>query len=415
MNRHQHDTEHRADLPRAESVAVAETEAAMLLDLGPLPAFARLDDPSAAAALGARITWLAGRLGLQVERDGARLAIEVVRRAGLERHTTCEALPLALLALTLDRLDQPKTDLRRKIQREAHRQGLALSTSDVSYHLRAKALDAWREGRQLTRTPDGVLDLDVDSWILAAGRDMVAELTAARSDGEAEVLAELLPRFGAFLGARWRNADHELRQEMLQEGALRLLRTERSRDLEGETENPDGYRFQILVNRARSEFDRDRRRHRNDTEVVKGYQRDDDRLIHVDHVADYTEDPVDILRAAAVEGGPIDELLVERPRNIHGPRLLGHLRDALDACLVEETRRVAEMERSGAFADDRTKDGSAALNRIVWAAANLRDPAEYPSDDVNTEHRAMKRVRRFVEEFVLPSIGAAGPSVVTAA
>lgn len=409
MNQHQHNAEHRAGAPTAEPAAVAEIEAAMLQEFGPFAAKGRMDDPSAAEALGARITWLADRLGLPIERFGALLAMNVVRRAEVGHHTTCDAARLALLALTLDRVDQPNGECCRRIQREARQQGLALSVSDVSYHLRSKALAAWREGCQLALVPDGLVDLDIDGWILAAGRAMVAEKAAARTDGEADVLADLLPRFGAFLGSRWTNADHELRQEMLQEGAIRLLRTERSRNLEEEVDNPDGYRFQILVNRARSEFDRDRRR-RDRTEVINDDNRGDARLSHVEDLPDYTQNPVDMLRAASAAGGPIEQLLALRPRNVHGPTLLGHLRDALDACLVEETRLVVEMECNGAFGSDRTKDGSAALNRVVWAAANLRDPAEYPSDDVNTEHRPMKRVRRFVEEFVLPSLRDAGSS-----
>jgi hypothetical protein len=84
--------------------------------------------------------------------------------------------------------------------------------------------------------------------------------------------------------------------------------------------------------------------------------------------------------------------------------LFAHLRSALGFGLEAEARLVAALERDGAFGDDRTKDGSAALNRIVWAAASLRDPEAYPRDDVNTANRPMKRARRFVENFVLPSV-----------
>lgn len=407
MNQHRHNPEHRASAWTAEPTALAEIESAMLQEFGPFSTTGRIDDPSAAEALGARIAWLADRLGLPIERDGALLAMNVVHRAEIARHTTCDAARLALLALTLDRLDQPNGECHRRIQREARREGLVLSASDVAYHLRSKALAAWQEGSQLTSPLDGFVDLDIDGWILSAGRAMVAEKVAVRTDGEADVLADLLPRFGAFLGSRWTNADHDLRQEMLQEGAIRLLRTERSRNLEEEADNPDGYRFQVLVNRARSEFDRDRRR-RDRTAVINDDSHGDVRLSQVDDLPDFTENPVDLLRAAAAAGGPIEQLLALRPRSVHGPTLLGHLRDALDAGLVEETRLVVEMECNGAFGSDRTKDGSAALNRVVWAAAHRRDPAEYPSDDVNTEHRPMKRVRRFVEEFVLPCLGGAG-------
>jgi len=406
MNQHRHNRERRASGWAAEPTALADFESAMVQEFGPFPANGRIDDPSAAEALGARIAWLADRLGLPIERDGTLLAMNVVHRAGIDCRTRCDAVCLALLALTLDRLDQPNGGCHRTIQRDAHREGLVLSASDVAYHLRSRALDEWREG-SLLATCDGFLDLDIDGWILAAGRAMVAEKVALRTDGEADVLADLLPRFGAFLGARWTNTDHELRQEMLQEGAIRLLRTERSRNLEEEADNPDGYRFQVIVNRARSEFDRDRRR-RDRTAVINDDSHGDERLSHVDDLPDYTENPVDMLRAAASAGGPIEQLLALRPRSVHGPTLLGHLRRALDAGLREETRLVVEMERNGAFGSDRTKDGSAALNRVVWAAAHRRDPAEYPADDVNTEHRPMKRVRRFVEEFVSPCLGVAG-------
>lgn len=401
-----HATEHRADLWNTEAEAIAVIESEMEKQFGSFAEGRRADLPTAVASLGARIEWLAARLGLDLSRDGRQLAMRAVDQADLRRRSVDDAVRFTLFALMLERVDQPNSPAVRSIQSEARKSGLTLSSTDVAYLLRQRALEALLTGSQVVQAPGGSPAVDIDAWIVASGRAVITETLVRRTEGEADLIASLRPRFAGFLRSQWTNIDQDLRDDILQEGALRLLRTERSRNLESEVDNPDAYRFQILVNRARTEFARNRTR-RNRTEPLGDVDWGDIRVSQLDEIPDHRENPVEILRTATVEGGPVDKLLALSPRNVHGPVLLVFLRNALGSGLVAEARLVAALERDGDFGDDRTKDGSAALNRIVWAAASLRDPEEYPRDDVDTANRPMKRVRRFVEDFILPSVAEA--------
>lgn len=397
-----HATEHRADLSNTEAETIAAIGSQMEKQFGPFTEGRRADLPSAVAALGARIEWLAARLGLDLSRDGRQLAMRAVDKADLRRRSVDDAVRFTLFALTLERVEQPNSPAVRSIQSEAQKSGLMLSSADVAYHLRQRALEALLMSSQVVQPAGGSAVVDIDAWIVASGRAVITETLVRRTESEGDVVASVRPRFEAFLRSRWTNIDPDLRDDILQEGALRLLKTERSRILESEVGHPDGYRFQVMVNRARTEFARDRAR-RNRTEPISDVDRGDLRLSHLDELPDHRESAVEILRAATVDGGPVEKLLALSPRNVHGPVLLAHLRSALGSDLFAEARLVAALEHDGGFGDDRTKDGSAALNRIVWAAASVRDPEGYPPDDVNTANRPMKRVRRFVEDFVLPS------------
>ncbi len=109
----------------------------------------------------------------------------------------------------------------------------------------------------------------------------------------------------------------------------------------------------------------------------------------------------DALRRAA-QNPEIDAALNEHPREGHAARLAQCLRDALDGGLHDEARLLLTVTDAGLLGHDKTQDGLARWRRLIWAAAHLRRPENYPVSELDLAKAGMKAVKRFVDDYIAP-------------
>lgn len=373
---------------------------------GPVPDTANPRSEKYIAKMGERVSWLASSLEVDLHRSARELTVRTIHEVMSYSLPVESVSRLAILGFVLDEIEYSGSGPLRVVISAARTRGISWTTHDARYLLRTDAVSALRQHRQLSTAADGTVSTNRDDWIIGIGHSLVEQCAEQRTNDEDQLLEHWASRFEDRVHRGWRNASPQLRDDMVQESLLQLLSLERRlggrEQLAAQIRNLDGYCWVVMHNRAITEFNKDRTHRERITELLETHLESSRLIDEVEPRVDFT-DPFVLLDEAAAVGGPLEQLVHDRPRNRNAPTLLRYLREALDDHLRSEISLVERMEHERLFGEDRTLGGTAFLDRLIWAAAHRRDP-DYPLHDLDSAHRPMRRIRRFVQEFVLPSI-----------